>query len=310
MSQLYIVFFEMAVVLLIGFTLGKKKVIDDRGRKVLNDLLLKAVLPFSIISSSQYEFSLDMVRSIGAVAVGAGLYYLLTLVVLRIVVFRTKIADAERRVFITTSVFANTGFVGMPIMYSLFGNAGLLLAAIYNLIYNVFFYTYGVHLLSGRKPSVSEYLNAVSIASVFAIALFVIPWRAPAAVVTAIDLVGNMTFPLSMIIMGSTLSTIDVKKLFSDGKSYLICFLRLILFPALMTGAMILVKGFVPVQPATLITLILMTALPSGTMSVIYSERYDCAPKFCARTVSLTLLFMVITLPVMIALCLTAFMTA
>lgn len=310
MNQLYVVFFEMAVVLLIGFSLGKKKVIDDRGRKVLNDLLLKAVLPFSIISSSQYEFSVDMMRSIGAVALGSGLYYLLTLVVLRIVIFRTKIADAERRVFITTSVFANTGFVGMPIMYSLFGNPGLLLAAIYNLVYNVFFYTYGVHLLSGRKPSVSEYLNPVSIASVFAIVLFVVPWRAPGSVVNAIDLVGNMTFPLSMIIMGSTLSTIDVKKLFTDVKSYLICILRLILFPALMTGALILIKNHVPVQPATLITLIIMTALPSGTMSVIYSERYDCAPKFCARTVSLTLLFMVITLPVMIALCLTAFMTA
>ena len=57
MSQLYIVFFEMAVVLLIGFVLAKQKVIDDRGRKTLNDLLLKAVLPFTIISSSQYEFS-------------------------------------------------------------------------------------------------------------------------------------------------------------------------------------------------------------------------------------------------------------
>ena len=310
MSQLYVVFFEMAVVLLIGFVLAKKKVIDDRGRKVLNDLLLKAVLPFSIISSSQYQFSFDMVRSICAVALGASLYYLITLVVLRIVVFKTKIADAERRVFITASVFANTGFVGMPIMYSLFDAPGLLLAAIYNLIYNVFFYTYGVHLLSGKKPSVSEYLNPVSIASVFAIALFIVPWRAPAAVVDAIDLVGNMTFPLSMFIMGSTLSTIDVKKLFTDGKSYVVCFLRLILFPALMTGAMILVKSHVPVQPATLITLIIMTALPSGTMNVIYSERYDCAPKFSARTVSLTLLFMVITLPIMIALCLTAFMTA
>ncbi|MBR4494444.1 MAG: AEC family transporter, partial [Clostridiales bacterium] len=114
MSQLYIVFFEMAVVLLIGFVLAKQKVIDDRGRKTLNDLLLKAVLPFTIISSSQYEFSTDMMRSIGAVALGSALYYLLTLVVLRIVVFKTKIADAERRVFITTSVFANTGFVGMP----------------------------------------------------------------------------------------------------------------------------------------------------------------------------------------------------
>jgi hypothetical protein len=77
-----------------------------------------------------------------------------------------------------------------------------------------------------------------------------------------------------------------------------------------MTVAMILVKKFMPVLDATLITLIIMTALPSGTMSVIYSERYDCAPKFCARTVSLTLLFMVITLPIMIALCLTAFVSA
>jgi predicted permease len=185
-----------------------------------------------------------------------------------------------------------------------------LLAAIYNLIYNVFFYTYGVHLLSGKKPTVSEYLNPVSIASVMAIALFIVPWRAPASLVNAINLVGNMTFPLSMIIMGSTLYTIDIKKLFADGKSYVVCFLRLILFPALMTLAMILVKRFVPILDATLITLIIMTALPSGTMSVIYSERYDCAPKFCARTVSLTLLFMVVTLPIMIALCLTAFVSA
>lgn len=310
MNQLYVVFFEMAIVLFIGFVLAKKKVIDDRGRKTLNDLLLKAVLPFTIISSSQYTFSIDMMRSIGAVALGAGLYYLITLIILRIVIFRTKIADAERRVFITTAVFANTGFVGMPIMYSLFGDPGLLLAAIYNLIYNVFFYTYGVHLLSGKKPTVSEYLNPVSIASVMAIALFIVPWRAPASLVNAINLVGNMTFPLSMIIMGSTLYTIDIKKLFADGKSYVVCFLRLILFPALMTLAMILVKRFVPILDATLITLIIMTALPSGTMSVIYSERYDCAPKFCARTVSLTLLFMVVTLPIMIALCLTAFVSA
>jgi len=306
-NELYIIFFEMAIVLLLGFFLTKKKVIDDRGRMVLNDLLLKAVLPFSILSSSQYQYSADMLRSIGAVALGSGIYYLLSLVVLRLVIWKTKIADGEKRVFITTSVFANTGFVGMPIMYSLFGDPGLLLAAIYNLVYNVFFYTYGVHLLSGRKPSLNEYLNTVSLASIAAIILFVVPWRAPAAVVHAVDLVGNMTFPLSMIIMGSTLSTIDVKKLFADGKSYAVCFLRLVLFPALMTLAMIMIKKFVVVLPSTLVTLIIMTALPSGTMSVIYSERYDCAPKFCTRTVALSLVFMVFTLPVMIALCLTAF---
>jgi len=297
----------MALMLLLGFTLTKKRVVDDRGRRVLNELLLKAVLPFTILTSSQYQFSVDMMKSIGAVALGSGLYYLISLFVLRLVLWKTRVADSERRVFITTSVFANTGFVGMPIMYSLFGNPGLLLAAIYNLIYNVFFYTYGVHLLSGKKPSFKEYINPVSLSSILAIVLFIAPWRAPSVVVNAMNLVGNMTFPLSMIIMGSTLATIDWLKLFADFKSYVVCFLRLVLFPILMTVALIGLKHFIDIFPATVITLIIMTALPSGTMSVIYSERYDCAPKFCARTVTLTLIFMVISLPLMIALCFSAF---
>lgn len=297
----------MAVVLLLGFALTKTRVVDDRGRRVLNDLLLKAVLPFTILTSSQYQFSVDMMKSIGAVALGSGLYYLISLFVLRFVLWKTRVADSERRVFITTSVFANTGFVGMPIMYSLFGNPGLLLAAIYNLIYNVFFYTYGVHLLSGKKPSFKEYINPVSLSSILAIVLFIAPWRAPSVVVNAMNLVGDMTFPLSMIIMGSTLATIDWLKLFADFKSYVVCFLRLVLFPILMTVALIGLKHFIDIFPATVITLIIMTALPSGTMSVIYSERYDCAPKFCARTVTLTLIFMVISLPLMIALCFSAF---
>ncbi len=297
----------MALMLLLGFTLTKKRVVDDRGRRVLNELLLKAVLPFTILTSSQYQFSVDMMKSIGAVALGSGLYYLISLFVLRLVLWKTRVADSERRVFITTSVFANTGFVGMPIMYSLFGNPGLLLAAIYNLIYNVFFYTYGVHLLSGKKPSFKEYVNPVSLSSILAIVLFIAPWRAPSVVVNAMNLVGNMTFPLSMIIMGSTLATIDWLKLFADFKSYVVCFLRLVLFPILMTVALIGLKHFINIFPATVITLIIMTALPSGTMSVIYSERYDCAPKFCARTVTLTLIFMVISLPLMIALCFSAF---
>ena len=293
--------------LLLGFALTKKRVVDDRGRRVLNELLLKAVLPFTILTSSQYQFSVDMMKSIGAVALGSGLYYFISLFVLRLVLWKTRVADSERRVFITTSVFANTGFVGMPIMYSLFGNPGLLLAAIYNLIYNVFFYTYGVHLLSGKKPSFKEYINPVSLSSILAIVLFIAPWRAPSVVVNAMNLVGDMTFPLSMIIMGSTLATIDWLKLFADFKSYVVCFLRLVLFPILMTVALIGLKHFIDIFPATVITLIIMTALPSGTMSVIYSERYDCAPKFCARTVTLTLIFMVISLPLMIALCFSAF---
>ena len=68
--------------------------------------------------------------------------------------------------------------------------------------------------------------------------------------------------------------------------------------------ALMIASRFIEVNPRTMITLTIMTALPSGTMNVIYSERYNCASKFCARTVVMTLVFMVVTLPLLIGLCL------
>lgn len=301
MTQVFIVFFKMVVTILLGLFLRKKRVIDERTQGTLSDILLKAVLPFTIIASSQHEYSMDTVKSIIAVAGAAILYYLCTLIVLRIIVYKTKIEESEKVVFVNTAVFANTGFVGFPLMLSLFGNKGLLLGSIYNLMYNLFFYTYGATLYSKRKGEIKQILfNTVSLASIGAIVLFVIPWRMPAFILDTINIVGDMTVPLSMIILGSTLATIDVKKLFTDYKSYIITALRLIVFPLLMMLAVIIVRKFVWVAPETAITLVLMTALPCGTMNVIYAEKHNCAPKFAARTVVMSLFFMAITLPIML----------
>jgi len=305
LTELYILFFQMALMIILGIILRKKRIIDDRTQGTLSEILLKAVLPFTIISSSQYEYSTEMVKSIIAVACCASAYYIVTLLILRQTTMRLPFDESEKRVFVTTSVFANTGFVGFPLMYGLFGASGLLLASIYNLMYNLFFYTYGVHLISRKNGNFKDiFMNPVSIASVAAVVLFIIPWRMPAFVKETTDLIGNMTVPLSMIILGSTFATVDLRKLFMDKKSYIVMALRLIVFPLAMLGALMIASRFVEVNPRTMITLTIMTALPSGTMNVIYSERYNCASKFCARTVVMTLVFMVVTLPLLISLCL------
>jgi hypothetical protein len=69
-----------------------------------------------------------------------------------------------------------------------------------------------------------------------------------------------------------------------------------------MLLAILIVRKFVAISPETMITLVLMTALPSGTINVIYAEKNNCAPKFTARTVVLTLILMVLTLPLLMAL--------
>ena len=136
MSQVYIVFFKLFICFGLGFALNKSHVLDMRGEKIMTEILLKAVLPFMIISSSQTPFSFDELRGLGAMFAFATAYYAVSLAVSRMCYKHTSASDDERRVMTTCTVFANTGFVGFPLMHALYGDRGLLLAAVFNLMYN------------------------------------------------------------------------------------------------------------------------------------------------------------------------------
>ena len=298
MVQVYIVFFKISVFMLLGFILNKTRVIDMRAEKTLIEILLKAVLPFSIIASSQYTFTGEALAGILAVGIMGAVYYAVSLFVIRLILSHTKIQEADSRIMTTCMVFANTGFIGFPLMESLYGDYGLLLAAIFNLVYNMFFYTYGAHLLS-RQPhfKISEmFTSTVSIASVLALILFAVPWRMPVFIHETISLVGDMTVPLAMMIMGSMLAGISPGKVFADPKLYAVSFVRLLLLPALVMLAVWGVSHLMPLSHEVKCVTVLMCALPCGSMNVMYSEKYNTAPEFCARTVALSMVFMMATL--------------
>ena len=217
---------------------------------------------------------------------------------MRLSLKKAKMPEDERRIMVTCTVFANTGFVGFPLMEALYGKYGLLLAAVYNLCYNLFFYTYAVYLFS-KKPKfklLEIFKNPVSVASILAIVLFVIPWRMPDFVSDTFKLIGDMTVPMSMMVMGSMLAGVKIKKLVTDKRGYIVSALRLMVLPAVVMGIVFAVSFIVPMGAETKSVIVLMCALPCGSMNVIYSENHDVAPHFCARTVSLSMIFMLVTL--------------
>lgn len=319
MSAIYKVFVKMVVAIILGLILRKSRVIDDRAQTNLSDLLLKAILPFTVIASSQFAFTHEFVRAIAIVAVGSVVYYAVALAVLRPISRNLKkFDDQEQRIFTTASVFANTGFLGFPLMMSLLPDQGLLLAAIYNLSYNIFFYIFAADMLNISKPAKSEregalktlkdlLLNPVAIASVGAVVLFIIPYRFPVFINETIDMIGDMTVPLSMILLGSTLATINPKNLFTDLKMYVVVAIRMVILPAIMFGAVMLISQFYAIPATAAISLIIITALPAGTMNVIYAEKYNCAPRFAARIIVMTLLITFITVPALTQLCFNLF---
>jgi len=112
-----------------------------------------------------------------------------------------------------------------------------------------------------------------------------------------------MSVPLSMMIMGASLAKVPLLDILKDKYSYLVSFIRLLAFPLLMLAAMKMVGA----APVTASVCILMTALPCGTMNVIFAEKYDCAPAFASKAVIQSMILMAGTLVLMIILTSQAF---
>nr|AHF25299.1 auxin Efflux Carrier [uncultured bacterium Contig1757] len=304
MDALFLVFIKIVVAVTLGFILRKTGIIDARMQKGLSDMLLLAILPFSILASSNYEKTPEVTEGMQIVLVAALAYYILSLILMRLTSKKLPFEDKEQRVFVTMTVFANTGFVGFPLMSALYGNAGLLMAVVFNLAYNLFMYTYGIHLLSGKTGSIRSILtNPVNIASVLAILIFVSPFRFPSYVSGPIDLIAAMTVPLSMIIIGSNLAAMPFFKVVTDPKSYLISFMRLILLPGLVLAGMYIAFRSASMAPEAAAVAVLMCALPCGSMNVILSEKYDCAPEFAARATVQSMLLCMGSLPLFVFIC-------
>ena len=75
------------------------------------------------------------------------------------------------------AVFANVGFIGFPVVAELYGKEGTLYAVIYNLAYQIFLFTAGTALLSGKKEVdwKEMLLDPMTATSLAAIAIFLSP---------------------------------------------------------------------------------------------------------------------------------------
>jgi len=291
---------KIAVMIALGYFLKKINIITESLQKGLTDILLKAILPLSILASANYVFSGPLFHGMLVVAAAALGFYVIGLIGMTLFSKTLSLPANEQKIIVTMTVFANTGFVGFPIMTALFGQQGLLLAVVFNMFYNLFMYTYGINMLSGKAGFdwKSILLNPINIASAASILIFVSPFRFPAILASPIDDIGAMSVPISMIIMGASLAKIPLLDILKDKYSYLVSGIRLVVFPLLM----LLVMRILCVSAPTATVCVLMAALPCGTMNVIFAEKYDCAPDFASRTVVQSLVLMIITLPLMILL--------
>jgi predicted permease len=295
-----VVFTQVATLILIlgvGFVARKQNILNPALNKGLSDLLLNVTTPFLAFSSFQFTFSWEVFADAAVILIFAVIAHLVTILLGRILYIGIPGADGKILRFIT--VFSNCGFMGYPVLGSLFGQSGVFLTSLYNMVFNIFVWTYGVCIFTGkadRRSLVSALLNPGMIAVLLGMVFFLCSFKLPLPVAQTLQSVGGMTTPIAMIIVGSMLADMKPGDLFSGWPIYYGALIRLLFLPFV---TLFILKG-IGLKGILLGVCVLMMAMPAATLSVPLAENNQGDAFFASRIVFLTTILSVVTMPVVI----------
>ena len=268
-----------------GYLLVKSRKLKAASSGPLSLLLMYVGLPFLIFNSTVKSLVItpSLVLYILAVAI-------LGIVFITIMFFlSTFFAKGEKDIkksgaFRFSAVFANNGFLGIPLGMAVFGadSPVMTVLIVLNIINNVLLYTVGVYLISGDKKNMNlkkAFLNPVMIAFVSGLIVNVLGVKdVVPEVMTFAGHFSNIVTPVSMVILGMKMAEMPMKKLFISKNMYYASFLRLVLFPVLITAVLLVARAFIPgdfFSDNLIIGFFIAFAMPTAGMASTFADTFN-----------------------------------
>lgn len=285
-------------IMALGYGANKAGILDEVSNGRISRLVLSITTPLMIIKAVFSEsLTGDKSEIVTIFLLGLGMYAILPIFA-RIAVRLLHVKPDDAGTYEMMLIFANTSFIGYPIMKSLFGDWAVFYSSILNMPFNFLVFTYGVYLVSrSSKDSLRfgfrEILNPGVVASLVALFLYFTGIRLPSGIISIMSLVGDTTVPLSMLTIGSQLALIPVKDLFREPRLYVLSAIKLLIMPSVcyILLSMVLKDQFL----VNMITI--NVGLPAGTMTVMISNQYNGNTRMASIGVFITTLASVATLP-------------
>lgn len=281
---------------LFGVIARKTGILREEAKPSIIDIMLYIALPPLIFVSMATELTWDMLVS------GISLPFLSLAVILIMFLFasilgRLKLVTEKRkRTMAVLCAMPNTGFMGFPVVFAVLGETGLAYAVLYDVGVTIAFCSVAIMALQGRsvqKGSWRGLINPALIATVLAIASNWLRVEIPEVVLTPLQIMGNATIPLAMLIMGYLLSGLKVNWRMLDRDLALVCFCKLLLSPLVAYLLMLPLN----LNPVVRMVVLMQAAMPSMSSTPVLVEKHGGDGEFAVMAVFLTTILSVITIP-------------
>ncbi len=283
--------FAMAV----GFYLNKKNILDVETSKKLSAMVVNLTSPLLIISSAGSVAGDILLMLVAGLCLYAS-FPLLSFLMARMV----HAPSGCRGVYQCMLMFANTAFMGYPVVQALYGETAIFYTTIFNFGYTILFYTYASYLLDkeGGKSSRFNPKRLINIGLLSGLIALIIPFSGimlPGIIMEPCSFIGSVTTPLSMLIVGSNMANYPLHDIFSEKRIYVVTAVRLLAMPLLTALYMSMIT-----DNALLICMAAMTiGMPVGSMVAMASSQYEKQARIGSISVVMSTICSMVTIPVL-----------
>ena len=281
------------IIIFIGYVLRKKGIFTEGVIKGVNSMVFMAVWPAMIIMTTQKEYGQAQLAGFLFTFVFA-LVFLAAAALIVHWFARNRLAPERSSVFTLLVTMPNAGFVGYPIIEAVYGAEGVIYLSAFLMAFNMVLWTIGVIIFGGGKKNFfKDLMNPGFIASVVGLLLFIFRIQLPRPLLSAVQRMGNMVTPLSMLLLGARLDGLRREDI-RCGLTWLAAGLKLLAVP-LIAFVILKLMGVRGVLPGVIV---LSLCMPSASAAQIFSEKFqkDVALSTKGITLSMLVCFAVIPL--------------
>ena len=275
----------------VGFLLTRLGKISADTRGQMSFLLLYVIAPCLVIETLQVDLTPELLVLLGK-ALLVFLASHLIFILLSRPTFPSRDADT-RPVLQFGIIFANTGFMGYPLVEAVAGPDALIFAAVSTVVFNLVQWSYGIVLMGGKASARSMLVNPGTISIAVGAALLFSGLRLPVAVNHAVSFLADMNTPLAMVVIGSQMAHANLRETFRRHRLFEASCLRLLILPAIV-AAVLLPFGL---DPLLYVSVVILSVAPSAGVTSIFAEQFGRNTAAGAQLVALSTLLSIVTLP-------------
>lgn len=301
-------------IVMIGYVAGKLGYMGGTFDKRLSKIVIDITCPALILSSAMTGELPDRRYILPLLGISTITYVVLTGVALWLPRFLTKKKDDEGAVGFAL-MFGNVGFMGYPIVASIFGHEAVFYAAVLNVVNTFAVFTVGTMLITGRTevqgtrfqkkvlystPMLSAYLTMLIVALEIN--------DIPTFISQPLTMIGNITVPAALLIIGSSMSQLPLRAMLGNRTIYATTLLRLAVLPVaihfLGIALMSVLGHFVP-SILTFSSFVVgintvVIAMPVATYGTILCLRHGKDTRLITEVTFITTLLSMISIPLLV----------